>query len=520
MNNTVLARSMLIYAICLPLALILGYIITGLSTSPQQDSTSYILFGLLLFVLMSPLLLRWYHAWLIVVLNMGMTIAFLPGYLPGWMPVACIAFGVAVGHYVLNRERKFLSVPAITYSLLFIGIVVLVTAKCRGGLAFRALGDETVGGKRYLYIFVAILGYFALVSQRIPIEKANFYIVLFLFSGIGQAISDLGGYLGSGLGPLSLIFPSSMDPSRYQTVLMSHENLERFGGLGSACVAVAFTVVARYGIEGTLNIRKFWRPLVFFSAACLSFIGGFRGTVVMLVATMALVFCFEGLLRSRLMPVMLLGLMLAGGLTVACADRLPLPVQRCLALLPVKIDPVARMSAETSTKWRLEIWQSVLPQIPHYLLLGKGLTFDMNDMMEYLTFGNGQVGGLVGGGFTLASDYHNGPLSLIIPFGIWGMIGFLWFLVASIKVLWANYKYGDPDLKKINSFLMAYFMTKTLYFFFIFGGFYGDLISFVALIGFSVSLNGGMAKPALVTRPQFVPSRFRPLPIGRPATGI
>jgi hypothetical protein len=222
------------------------------------------------------------------------------------------------------------------------------------------------------------------------------------------------------------------------------------------------------------------------------------------------------------MPLVALGLILAGGMAVTFSDRLPLPVQRCMALLPVKIDPEARLSAEASSDWRIEIWKALLPQIPQYLFLGKGLTFDWNDMAMYSTLGNDQVGGEVGGQFALAGDYHNGPLSVIIPFGIWGCIAFLWFLVASIQVLWANYRYGDPEIKKANTFLLSYFIAKTILFFVIFGGFVSDLVVFVGLVGFSISLNGGVAKrvPVAAVNPQPAFNRFRPPLVARPVRPI
>jgi hypothetical protein len=146
------------------------------------------------------------------------------------------------------------------------------------------------------------------------------------------------------------------------------------------------------------------------------------------------------------------------------------------------------------------------------LLLGKGLAIDANDLADYYQFGNDQVGGEVGGGLTAAGDYHSGPLTLIIPFGIWGVIGFFWFLAASFKVLWRNYKYGDPDARGINRFLLSYFVARAILYFFVFGGFYLDLMQFIGIVGFSISLNGGVAKRAPVTRPRIVFNRFRPLP--------
>jgi hypothetical protein len=248
-------------------------------------------------------------------------------------------------------------------------------------------------------------------------------------------------------------------------------------------------------------------------------VGGYRSMVIIAIMAFALVFYFEGLMRSRLMPFMVLTLVFMGGLTVCFSDKLPLSVQRGLAFLPLKIDPVARLTAQESSDWRVEIWQSLLPQVPKYLLFGKGLGFDVNDWWSYQTLGNQQVGGDVGGGLTLSGDYHNGPLSLIIPFGIWGAIGFLWFLAASFRVLWRNYKYGDPDLRRINTFLLGYFIAKVIMFFFVFGGFYADLMQFTGIVGLAISMNGGVAKPAPEPRPQVVFHRFRLVPEQNAAVG-
>jgi hypothetical protein len=85
--------------------------------------------------------------------------------------------------------------------------------------------------------------------------------------------------------------------------------------------------------------------------------------------------------------------------------------------------------------------------------------------------------------------------------------------VASIRVLWANYKYGDPEIRTCNTLLLSYFIAKTILFFFVFGGLYGDLVFFVGLVGFSISLNNGVAKKVLApARAQIVFNRFRPLP--------
>ena len=101
-------------------------------------------------------------------------------------------------------------------------------------------------------------------------------------------------------------------------------------------------------------------------------------------------------------------------------------------------------------------------------------------------------------GAELVGDYHNGPLSVLIPFGIPGTIAFVWLLIAGCKVLRANYLYGDPVFHRINTFLLAHFLAKIIFFFGIFGSLYSDLPAFIGLLALSVSINGGMAKPELI----------------------
>ncbi|MEI2825055.1 MAG: hypothetical protein V9F04_00635, partial [Dermatophilaceae bacterium] len=87
-------------------------------------------------------------------------------------------------------------------------------------------------------------------------------------------------------------------------------------------------------------------------------------------------------------------------------------------------------------------------------------------------------------------------LSLIIPLGLFGLISFLWFLAAAFRVLRYNYRYGDAEYRRINTFLLAYFTVRVLFFFVIFGSFHTELTIFTGLIGLSISLNGGMCRPA------------------------
>ena len=63
--------------------------------------------------------------------------------------------------------------------------------------------------------------------------------------------------------------------------------------------------------------------------------------------------------------------------------------------------------------------------------------------------------------------------------------------------------------------MFAFFFVKAIFFFSIFGALVSDLVMFAGLVGLSVSLNGGVAKPAIVPQPKTVFNRFKLHPSAR-----
>src|SRR5712675_220326 len=132
-----LFRSLLIYSICVPLALVLGYLITT-----PYDFTSFTVVGAVLFLLLIPMLLRWHQVWLFATWNMSVVLFFLPGRPLVWLVLAWISLLIAFVTYILNRKHKFLHVPELTWPLVLLALVVLVTAKFAGGLGLLSLGSQ------------------------------------------------------------------------------------------------------------------------------------------------------------------------------------------------------------------------------------------------------------------------------------------------------------------------------------------------------------------------------------------
>ena len=483
------------YGVCLPLAVLIGYVL-----AEPLDSASMAVVTLVICVLSVPLVMRWHHPMLVFSCNAWVVFFFLPGRPPLWMGFAFASLSLSLINRSLGHNLKFFQARSVSYSLLFLGLVTLATAFMTEGIGFRFLGGSNFGGKKYAFLFAAIMVYFALVAQPIPRNRAYLYIGLFFLSSLIPLISYLGLLGGPVFGFLADLFP-------LQSTLENLESGDFVGaGFGSSDVINRLTdlaevgkgvlcyVLARHGVRGLLDLRRPWRMGIFLAALVASLLSGFRSSLILFLLTFAVMFCLERLYRTRYMAMLIGVFVLAAAILVPNVTRLPSSVQRALSFLPINVDPVAKEDAKGSTTWRVEMWKELLPDVPRYLIKGRGYSLNPDDI--YLVSQAARMGRASPYEFAMVTgDYHSGPLSVIIPLGAWGVIAFLWFLGASLHALYCNFRYGDPYLYRINVLLFAYFIVQTFLFFVVFGSLYSDLLVFAGLVGMSVSLNGGIAKP-------------------------
>jgi len=475
------------------------------------------LYGILALVVCSPLLLRWHYWLLLLSWSSYMNMFFIKGSPPPWLVMGVLSVAISVLQRTLSRQSQFIKVPEITLPLIVLAVVVLGTAKLTGGFGLRMFGSEVYGGRKYIFIIGGILGYFALTAVRIPLHRARLALALFFLGGVSAIIGELYQVLPSGFNFIFWFFPP--DAYASSTGLTGGLLVTRFSYAVPAATGVTSYMLANYGIRGIFLARKSWRWIVFGLASMAGLMGGFRGFAGSLILVFLIQFFLEGMHRTKLLPIFgMLGIA-ATLLIIPLTPSLPLSAQRALAFLPLPIDPDAARDATESWEWRTKMWQAVLPQIPKHLLLGKGCGFAAEDY-QFMAADNafhpvdaGQQS------LALSNDYHNGWLSVLLLFGIWGMIAFLWFGVAAIHVLYCNYRYGDASLRTANAFLLAAFVVKFLLFMSVSGiGLHIDLYFFVGLLGLGVSLNGGVCHP-LALQPDAAPkpdALTRPFPRPRP----
>ena len=511
-NAAAALRALLVYSICIPLALFLGYVLAS-----PLDRGTFISVGLVFGLLVLPLVLKHHHPALVLMWNTTAVVFFLPGRPNIWMLLAVASFTITVLQYILARRSVQPSVRTVTRPVIAFGVVVVVTMLLTGGVGFMAFGSEVGGGKRYALILAGILGYFAISMQRISLEKATRYIGLYFLGGITVAIGSLGPYLPSGFSFLFLLFPPD---SYYSSGEGPTLGTARLFGVSQGAMFALYFMLARYGIRGMFLSGRPWRMLVFGVFFMVSLYGGFRSLLLMAAMVFAIQFFLERLHKTSLLAIFLVLGVTFTAVSIPFATHLPYAMQRALSVFYVPVSPDVAIDTQNSNEWRLRMWQQVLPQVSEYWLVGKGYGLNVRDTIlvhDMLASGRALERSSVA---QTVQDYHNGPLSVMIPLGIFGALTLLWFWYGGFRLLVANYRYGDPALHTVNCLLLALFLAKLVHFLLIFGSLYQDFCQFAGLLGLSAAFNGGMARKASALAPAIAPTTSEPtgvLPQPNPA---
>jgi O-antigen ligase len=491
MANTInIPKTHLIMGLSLPLAVLIGYFLA----EPLELGSVAVVTGVL-GVLCIPLLLRWYYPMLVFCWNAALNPAILPGRPSMAAIMGLVGLGIAILTRAVNPKARFISVPSLTRPMLVLAAVVITTGLLTGGFGVRTLGSEHYGGSKYFGLLTAIAGYFVLTSQRIPSSRAGLYIALFFLSGI----TCLGSELAIALGPkfyfLLSIFSGDYATQELASQQAVNASLHRMGALCAVASAIDLYLLARFGLRGVLDLQRPWRLLLFLAALVLGLYGGFRSYVALLALTFIVLFFVEGLHRTRYLPALMAAALVAGAIILPQGNKLPMAAQRALSFLPGRFDPIAVENAAATLEWRLIMWRQVWPEVPAHLFRGKGYALDPTDLFlageSGRRFSSEALSGTI-----IAGDYHNGPLSILLPFGIYGMIAFLWLLLAGMRVMYRNYKFGTPDYRSVNALILAAFAAHAFYFFTGFGSLFSDMAFFAGMLGMSVALNG--AEPSLL----------------------
>ena len=148
------------------------------------------------------------------------------------------------------------------------------------------------GGKAFAYIIIAVMGYFALSSVRIPKQRALLCVALFFFMTLTLTLSNVIYELGDKFWFLYLFVPVDYAIGQAQADFLSTE-VRRYGGVGFALMGVYFYMMIRYGIRGIFDITRPLRLLTLILIIACSIYGGYRSTVILYLLVFIFQFWFE-----------------------------------------------------------------------------------------------------------------------------------------------------------------------------------------------------------------------------------
>src|SRR5215469_9243900 len=107
-NSFAITRAHLIWGVCLPVAVVIGYLL-----AEPLASGSVAVVVLVLSILSIPLLMRWHHPLLVLSLNAGIMPFFLPGRPDLWMVMAVISLFFSVVNRSVGQEVQFFKAPSV-----------------------------------------------------------------------------------------------------------------------------------------------------------------------------------------------------------------------------------------------------------------------------------------------------------------------------------------------------------------------------------------------------------------------
>jgi hypothetical protein len=402
---------------------------------------------------------------------------------------------IMIANRIISKEQEPWTV-AHRFLMAFF-LVVLITAGVRGA-GLRAFGGSAWGGAGYILLAIGIGLY--MLSRYVPLSGKQasravygFCLLTFLPPAAQLLYALSGGKLWQ---QYYFVTPDYAAVFLLRGIQKGEEmmRVQNAGWFGYQLCLLSLMVP-----QGRFRNRVLQ---IFLLGSCfvLSGVSGHRLTVVLIVVTCSVFFSLAsraGLARFINRYTIALA---AGTILLAVfARHLPLTYQRALSVIPfANVSLEAKMNADSTSTWRMEIWQRMLREIPRYVLMGRGFTFSAEDVM---LVSSGEKINSVEQAFA-THNYHNGPLSLLIDLGLAGFVCASGFMLA---VLYQQYKrvnapWRDRRLQRLHAVLYASYVALIVIFYAIFGDARSSLVQMMVWAIMMESLSRADARQATPAR--------------------
>ena len=458
--------------------------------------------------------------------------------LPGHLPVRDLVIGGVVLFFLSLKAFKMIRVrPVVRFLDIFmwINVLYLVTVFLRRPVGVHAFGTELVGGRPYLEVIFAVMGYWVL--NQVIMTPFQSILLPVLFSGVGFFIAFLStlafffpfltpiiGGLYSGISAQSYLAqqngPSGNADDQADTRMQFLQDVASsiFNLLCSFLSPLLF-----FNPLYTLHWKRF--PLIYirpFTIACIAFYfclkSGHRTTIpVMLFTLYAAAYFRKGIagivfMAVATLPPLVILVALQGNLY-----QLPETAQRTLCFLPGKWNQNVLLEAKGSSDWRFQMWDIVLHEEKyiHNKTFGDGFGFTERELEDMAAVGSQED-------FMIIGDVHSGPVSAI---HVVGFVGLALFIILRIICCYRAWKLirasqGTPFFP-YSLFVGIPTLYGSIGFVFIFGDYKNDFPGTIMTIAFLNLCSNGLVAyhkalnapaPLIMPKPPVIPHAPIPIP--------
>ena len=187
-NSAAILRTLIVYAICIPLAIVVGYVAVLVGNSPSYSN--FILVGVLALVLSAPILLRWHHPLLVLSWNLPVTIFFLPGNPPAYLPMLSLSLGISVLQRAMNKNTCVSSRRRKSPAVVVPDAGGAGDRQVDGGHWFARAGGSGHGRQKIRLPADGNFGLFCAHRAADSARRAGLYVAMFFLGGCLNVVGD------------------------------------------------------------------------------------------------------------------------------------------------------------------------------------------------------------------------------------------------------------------------------------------------------------------------------------------
>ena len=394
----------------------------------------------------------------------------LPG-LPGGLELLdffqMLVVGWGILHLSISQKRQKKSdMPGMFIILFFLNMLLIIAVR---GFGMGSLGGSQYGGKAYILLTIAFLFYFA--APQVHLKERHIRLLFwgaFICSWIPAIVQASMYITGGATWVVAQFFDLSSRAMVSAVELGGQTETVRW----SEAYHIAQVVLMIALIVPGIRRRRVISLGLVALAGFLILITGFRGQLIWLG-----VMCFWWMIYNSEKRMATLGIFILLGVVgwlavLATVSYLSFPMQRALSFLPLVADrmsdPDALMQAQKSFDFRLEVWDLAWKNIPQYLLIGRGLLMDITGWawLQASWYGRPEF-------FYDFHAYHSGLYSLLIDFGLFGLVAGTGFMLAVCSRAWQSVRKYCGRRKDLLSafyvFLTIRFSYSVIAFFLVYG---------------------------------------------------